>query len=133
MQTQYCAPKHRISSVTITEAASTLALMTKQVLEEEPIVFVPIMEEPTVKVPFVVEEVLDMEEHLPAIKVVVEEALSAVDEISPDDTNATTHVSTTLPVHTDESFQRGPTDRSVLIKYVNHVTFRIWQGKIYML
>ncbi|XP_058741837.1 protein MAIN-LIKE 1-like [Vicia villosa] len=45
------------------------------------------------------------------------------------DTDTTTGASTEPSVHTDEAFPRGPSDRSVLTGYADHVALRIWQGE----
>lgn len=67
------------------------------------------------------------------MEVVVKEAPAVVDEVSPSDTNSTTNASTEPLIHNNESFLGGPTRRSVLTGYTDHVTFCIWQGEVYML
>lgn len=64
------------------------------VLVEEPVVVISIMEE-------LVMVVLVVEEQIPVVEVVVEKALAAFDEMSPTDTDATTHASTKPFVHID--------------------------------
>ncbi|XP_058783517.1 uncharacterized protein LOC131658212 [Vicia villosa] len=56
---------------------------------------------------------------------VVEKAPAAVDEVSPSDIDATTHASTKPSIHTDGAYPGGPTDRSVLTRYADHITFRM--------
>lgn len=48
---------------------------------------VPVVEEPILVVAIV-------EDHVPTVEMVVEEAPAAVDKVSPTDTDTTTHVST---------------------------------------
>ncbi|XP_058784748.1 protein MAIN-LIKE 1-like [Vicia villosa] len=52
-----------------------------------------------------------------------------VEERVVHDTDTTTGASAEPLVHTNEAFPRGPSDRSVLTEYVDHVAFRIWQGE----
>lgn len=47
------------------------------------------------------------------------------------DTKVTAH-STEPYVHTDGGFPRGPIDRSLLTKYVNHVAYRLWQREVHV-
>ncbi|XP_058754089.1 protein MAIN-LIKE 1-like [Vicia villosa] len=44
-------------------------------------------------------------------------------------TDTTTGASTEPSVHTDGALPRGPSDRSVLMGYTDHVAYRIWQGE----
>lgn len=53
--------------------------------------------------------------------------------MSPADTDTTIRASTNPSVHTDVALPEGPTYRSMLTRYVDHVTFHILQGKVYML
>lgn len=63
---------------------------------------------------------------------VVEEAPAVVYEVSPVDTDITTHASAEPSIYTDGVFPRGHTDRSALIGYADSVAFSIWQGEVYM-
>lgn len=85
---------------------------------EEPVVAIPIVEEPVVKVLVVGEAIVvvsDMEKQVPAVEVVIDEASTIVDEVSPVDIGDMTHASTEPSLYTDGAYPGGPTDRSVLM------------------
>ncbi|XP_058756320.1 protein MAIN-LIKE 1-like [Vicia villosa] len=69
-----------------------------------------------------------------ADEVVVEERVTVVvEEVVVHDTNTTTGASTKPSVHTDEAYPGGPSDKSILTAYADHVAFRIWQDERPML
>lgn len=93
-------------------------LVAEHIPTEELVVFLPTVEEPAMKVPVVEEptvmdEVHDVEEQVPAMEVVVKEAPTMVYEVSPYDIDAMTRAFI------------EPTDRFMLTRYDDHVTFRI--------
>ncbi|XP_058755208.1 protein MAIN-LIKE 2-like [Vicia villosa] len=81
---------------------------------------VPRVEE---QVPVVDEEVARVEEQV----TVADE--SVAEERVVHDTDTITYASTEPSVHTDEAFPGGPSDRSVLTGYDDHVAPRIWQSE----
>lgn len=54
-----------------------------------------------------------------------EEVLVADEDATPTETEDTTRASIEAPVHTDEAFPRGPSDRSMLTGYASHVAYRV--------
>lgn len=53
-----------------------------------------------------------------------------VEVTPPIETHVITPASTGPSVHTGGVFPGGPIDTSVLIRYADHVAFRLWQGEV---
>ena len=57
-------------------------------------------------------------------------AIDDTEVTPPVEADVTTPASTESSVYTNEGFFGGPSDYFLLIKYVGHVTFRLWMGEV---
>ncbi|XP_058762512.1 protein MAIN-LIKE 1-like [Vicia villosa] len=97
-------------------------------VEEVAVVWEPTVAEDPVAV--VEEQVPVADEEVPRVEervALVEEGVAEVRVAH--DTDTTTGASTKASVHIDGGFPGGPSDRSVLTGYLDHVAYRIWQGE----
>ncbi|XP_058786423.1 uncharacterized protein LOC131661034 [Vicia villosa] len=125
----FCAPRR--------QGGRASTIMDEQVVQDDvdeveavvvaEVEVMPVVEE---EVPVAKEEVVVAEEQVPRVEervAVVEEGVAK--EWVVHDTGTTTGASMEPSVHTDGAFPGGPSDRSVLTGYADHVTYRIWQGE----
>ena len=64
--------------------------------------------------------------------ILVADEVSAINLVpsATTDIEVTTPASTEPSVHTDEDFSEGPSDRSMLTEYADHVAYQLWQGNV---
>ncbi|XP_058768071.1 uncharacterized protein LOC131641778 [Vicia villosa] len=124
----FCAPRRRGGRAS---TAMDEQVVHDEVFEVEAVAVVresvAVVEKPM----SIAEEEVDVaEEHVPGVKervVVVEEGVAK--ERVVHDTDTTTSASTEPSVHTNGAFPGGPSNKSVLTEYADHVAYRIWQGE----
>ncbi|MEM5332307.1 hypothetical protein VSR34_38415, partial [Paraburkholderia sp. JHI2823] len=124
---EFCAPRCQGLRVSTVEDVHTPTEKVQTSIEE--------VQAPTEEVQAPTEKV---QAPVPIVKLLVEEyivdpvvhkvkqevVVERIDEVSSTDTNTTTRASAEPSIHTDGGFPGGPSDKSMLTGFANHVSYR---------